>query len=54
MKKGQCDNQKWGFQTEWLELFPNHKLTIVLKAGHFIWVEQPELYLKTLQTFLNN
>jgi proline iminopeptidase len=52
--KGQCDNQKWGFVTEYLELFPNHKLTIIPSAGHFIWVEQPELYLKTLQTFLNN
>jgi proline iminopeptidase len=52
--KGQCDNQKWGFVTEYLELFPNHTLTIIPSAGHFIWVEQPELYLKTLQTFLNN
>ncbi len=38
--KGQCDNQKWSFTNEYLELFPNHQLTIIPNAGHFISVEQ--------------
>lgn len=33
--KGQCDNQKWGFINEYLELFPNHQLTIIPDAGTF-------------------
>ncbi|MFI5220242.1 MAG: alpha/beta hydrolase [Bacteroidia bacterium] len=50
--KGQCDNQKWGFTTEYLELFPNHQLTVIPGAGHSISVEQPELYLKAIREFL--
>lgn len=52
--KGQCDNQKWGFTNEYLQLFSNHKLVIIPDAGHSISIEQPELYLKTIQDFLNN
>jgi proline iminopeptidase len=52
LMKGQCDNQKWGFATEYLELFPNHKLVVIPNAGHSISVEQPELYLKTIRDFL--
>ncbi len=51
--KGQCDNQKWGFITEYLELFPNHRLIIIPGAGHSISVEQPELYLNEIREFLN-
>lgn len=51
--KGQCDNQKWGFTNEYLELFQNHQLVIIQNAGHSIYLEQPELYLKTIQDFLN-
>ncbi len=50
--KGQCDNQAWGFVTEYLELFPNYQLKIIPDAGHSISVEQPELYLKTIRNFL--
>jgi proline iminopeptidase len=53
LMNGQCDNQKWGFATEYLELFPNHKLVVIPNAGHSISVEQPELYLKTIRNFLN-
>lgn len=31
--KGQCDNQKWGFTNEYLELFQNHQLVIIQNAG---------------------
>lgn len=51
--KGQCDNQQWGFVTEYLELFPDHQLTIISNSGHAILFEQPELYLKTIRAFLN-
>ncbi|MCW3108166.1 MAG: alpha/beta hydrolase [Segetibacter sp.] len=51
--KGQCDNQKWGFTKEYLDIFPNHQLVIVPNAGHFISVEQPEIYRNTIIDFLN-
>jgi proline iminopeptidase len=51
--KGQCDNQAWGFVSEYLELFPNYQLEIIPDAGHSISVEQPELYLRTIRNFLN-
>jgi proline iminopeptidase len=52
--KGQCDNQKWGFTAEYLELFPNHRLAIIPGAGHSIAVEQPELYFSTIHDFLTD
>lgn len=50
--KGQCDNQKWGFTNEYLELFTNHQLTVIANAGHYISVEQPALYIQTIRNFL--
>ncbi len=50
--KGQCDNQKWGFTNEYLQLFSNHKLVVIKDAGHSISIEQPALYLKTMRDFL--
>ena len=50
--KGQCDNQKWGFTNEYLQLFVNHQLSVIPDAGHSISIEQPELYLKTIRNFL--
>lgn len=54
LMRGQCDNQKWGSLTEYLSLFPKHKLVIIPNAGHSIAVEQPELYLSNLRAFLND
>lgn len=51
--KGQCDNQKWGFTSEYLDLFTNHQLAIIPGAGHSISIEQPALYLKTISDFLD-
>ncbi|HNP23317.1 MAG TPA: alpha/beta hydrolase [Panacibacter sp.] len=51
--KGQCDNQPWGFTNEYLQLFKNHQLALIPGAGHFIQVEQPQLYLNTIRSFLN-
>jgi proline iminopeptidase len=50
--KGQCDNQKWGFTNEYLQLFPNHRLVVIPDAGHFIFFEQPERYLSAIRDFL--
>ncbi|MDB5230944.1 MAG: alpha/beta hydrolase [Chitinophagaceae bacterium] len=51
--KGQCDNQKWGYTNEYLQLFTNHQLVIIPGAGHFIFLEQPDIYLQTIRNFLN-
>lgn len=51
--KGECDNQKWGFTNEYLELFKNSELKIIPNAGHFISIEQPKLYTETIVDFLN-
>jgi proline iminopeptidase len=51
--KGQCDNQKWGFTNEYLQLFTNHKFVRILNAGHSISMEQPDLYLKTISDFIS-
>jgi proline iminopeptidase len=52
LMRGQCDNQKWGYAVEYLELFPNHKFVVIPDAGHSIAVEQPALYLKIIRNFL--
>jgi len=52
--KGQYDNQKWGAASEYLELFPNHKLVIVNKAGHSIATERPDIYLNEIRSFLKD
>ena len=50
--KGQCDNQRWGFTNEYLELFAHHQLAVIPDAGHAISLEQPEIYIKTIRRFL--
>jgi proline iminopeptidase len=50
--RGQCDGMKWGFVTEYLNLFSNHRLIIIPNAGHSISREQPELYIKNILDFL--
>jgi len=50
--KGQCDNQKWGFTNEYLQLFPHHRLIVVPDAGHEIYRERPQRYLAAIRDFL--
>lgn len=50
--KGQCDNQPWGATNEYLSLFPNHKFVLIPNAGHFINVEQHEMYIREIKNFL--
>ena len=54
LMRGQCDNQKWGFITEYLSLFPKNKLSLIPNAGHSIAIEQPALYLSSLRDFLKD
>lgn len=51
--KGQCDNQPWGFTSEYFQLFKNHQFVLIPGAGHFIEIEQPQLYINTIRSFLN-
>ena len=51
--KGQCDNQKWGFTNEYLELFLKSQFAFIPDAGHFISVEQSESYIKAIKGFLS-
>lgn len=53
LMRGQYDGVKWGYTDEYLKLFKNHQLIIIPKAGHSISVEQPELYIKVINEFLN-
>lgn len=50
--KGQCDNQPWGATDEYLSLFPNHKFVLIPNAGHFINIEQHEIYIREIKGFL--
>lgn len=50
--KGQYDNIAWGYTNEYLDLFTNNKLKIVPNSGHDIFVEQPEIYLNEMKSFL--
>ena len=50
--RGQCDSQPWGFATEYLDLFPDHRLTIIPDAGHSAYVEQLEAYTDVIRAFL--
>jgi proline iminopeptidase len=51
--KAQYDNQPWGFTNEYLTLFKNHQLILIPNAGHAIYLEQPDLYLKAIREFLS-
>jgi proline iminopeptidase len=50
--KAQCDNQKWGYTQEFLDLFSNSKLVVVPDAGHNIFLEQPGEYVRLIGEFL--
>lgn len=52
--RGQYDNQKWGYVTEYLELMPQSRLVIIPDAGHSISFDQPELTREAIRTFLQD
>jgi proline iminopeptidase len=50
--KGQCDNQPWGYTSEYTQVFKNHKLEVIPSAGHFLWIEQPHRSYLAIMQFL--
>ncbi len=50
--KGECDNQKWGYTNEYLQLLHQSQFVFVPGAGHAIAVEQPKLYISSILKFL--
>ncbi|MEL6865466.1 MAG: alpha/beta hydrolase [Bacteroidota bacterium] len=50
--RGQCDNQKWGFAQEYLDIFPHSKLKIIEDAGHNIINSKKEEYYELIKAFL--
>ncbi|MBL7711004.1 MAG: alpha/beta hydrolase [Chitinophagaceae bacterium] len=52
--RGQYDNQKWGYLTEYLELMPQSRLVIIPDAGHSISFDQPERTQEAIRTFLQD
>lgn len=50
--RGQCDNQKWGFTREYLDLLPNSKLVIIENAGHDLVNENKDKYYGLIKDFI--
>jgi len=50
--RGQCDNQKWGYTKEYLELLVNSNLKIIGEVGHNITDKKGKEYLKLISEFL--
>jgi len=50
--RGQCDNQKWGYVNEYLDLFLNSKLKIINGVGHDIVNTEKEKYYELIEQFL--
>lgn len=51
--RGQCDNQKWGFTKEYLDLFANSELRIMEDVGHDLIGGNREKYYELVSGFLN-
>jgi pimeloyl-ACP methyl ester carboxylesterase len=41
-----------GVTSEYLSLFPNHKFVLIPNAGHYINIEQHDMYISEIQGFL--
>lgn len=50
--KAQCDNQLWGYTTEYFSIFKNHQFAFIKNAGHNIFLEQPAAYINAINEFL--
>ena len=51
--RGQCDNQKWGFVSEYLDLFENAELKIIEGVGHSIINKAQKEYFILISEFLS-
>lgn len=49
--RGQCDNQKWGFTKEYLDLFDNSKLEMIENVGHDLINGNREKYYELVSAF---
>lgn len=52
--RGQCDNQKWGFTKEYLDLFQNSRLEIIKGAGHDLINGNKRKYFQLIEQFIDN
>lgn len=50
--RGQCDNQKWGFTKEYLDLFSEAELRIIEGAGHSLINSAQEEYYEIIYEYL--
>lgn len=50
--RGQCDNQKWGFVKEYLDLLPNSKLVTIENAGHDLVNGNKDKYYNLVSDFI--
>ncbi|MEZ4774100.1 MAG: alpha/beta hydrolase [Bacteroidia bacterium] len=50
--RGQCDNQKWGFTKEYLDLFPHSQLKVIEDAGHDIISRKGMAYFTLIRDFI--
>jgi proline iminopeptidase len=50
--RGQCDNQKWGFAKEYLDLLPNSQIVIIENVGHDLVSGNKDIYYKLVSNFI--
>ncbi|PLX10479.1 MAG: hypothetical protein C0598_10260 [Marinilabiliales bacterium] len=50
--RGQCDNQKWGFAKEYLDLLSNSHLVIIENTGHDLVTGNKDKYYDLIDDFL--
>ena len=51
--QGQCDFMSYAEAYEYVSLFPNARYQFVAGAGHIIWWEQPEVFVRTILDFVS-
>lgn len=51
--RGQCDNQKWGFTNEYINLFPNSQLVIIENTGHDLVSGNKDKYYHLINDFIS-
>lgn len=50
--RGQCDNQKWGYTKEYLDLLPNSRLVIIENSGHSLVSGNKDKYYSLIKDFI--
>jgi proline iminopeptidase len=50
--RGQCDNQKWGYAKEYLDLLPNSQLVIIENVGHDLIKGNKDKYYDLVSDFI--